>query len=156
MPTVHHSAIGTRDVAASLRFWCDGLGFAVLMDAQFDGDWPGLFGGSSTTLRSVFLGDPSEPDSGIVELVELADLEPAAPESACPAIGFFLLSIYADLGVVLPRLAALGVGGTPRVTEVSGVSLAVVHDPNGVRVELMDTAARSNLDRLSQRRAPDQ
>ena len=29
---VHHAAIGTRDVEASLVFWRDGLGFEVLMD----------------------------------------------------------------------------------------------------------------------------
>jgi glyoxylase I family protein len=149
MSKVHHSAIGTCDVDASLRFWRDGLGFAVVMDERFDGDWPGLFDGSATTLRSVFLGDPSAPDAGVVELVELGGMAPAGAGPASPAAGFFLLSLFADLDVVLPRLAAMGIGGTPRVIEVSGVRLAVVHDPNGVRVELMDTAARSNLSRLT-------
>jgi glyoxylase I family protein len=143
---VHHSAIGTRDVASSLVFWRDGLGLEVLMDERFEGDWPGLFGGTSTTLRSVFLGDPAGPDSGVVELVDLGDMGPPAPTGS-PAVGFFLLSLVAELDHVLPRLAALGVGGTPRVITVHGVRLAVVHDPNGVRVELMDTAARTELDR---------
>jgi hypothetical protein len=40
------------------------------------------------------------------------------------------------------------VGGTPRIVTVSEVRLAVVTDPNGVRVELMDRAAQSNLARL--------
>jgi catechol 2,3-dioxygenase-like lactoylglutathione lyase family enzyme len=149
MSKVHHSAIGTGDVATSIRFWRDGLGFEVLMDEMFEGDWPGLFGGTSTSLRSVFLGDPSDPDAGVVELVAMGGMAPAAVEAHGPAVGFFLLSLVADLDVVLPRLAALGLGGEPRMIAVSGVRLAVVHDPNGVRVELMDSAAGANLDRLS-------
>jgi catechol 2,3-dioxygenase-like lactoylglutathione lyase family enzyme len=151
MVNVHHSAIGTNDVSASLRFWRDGLGFAVLMDGTFDGDWPGLFGGTATTLRSVFLGDPAAPDAGVVELVALEGMAPAGAVVTSPAAGFFLLSLFADLDRVLPRLAALGLGGTPKVIEVGGVRLAVVTDPNGVRVELMDMAARANLGQL---RAP--
>jgi catechol 2,3-dioxygenase-like lactoylglutathione lyase family enzyme len=94
--TVHHSAIVTRDVEASLVFWRDGLGFDVLMDETFEGPWPS-----------------------------------------------------ADLDEILPRLDALGVGGQPTVAAVGPVRLAVVHDPNGVRVELMDIAARSNLAAMS-------
>jgi catechol 2,3-dioxygenase-like lactoylglutathione lyase family enzyme len=149
VPKVHHSAIGTRDVASSLVFWRDGLGLEVQMDHSFHGGWPALFGGTSTTLRSVFLGDPSTPDSGVVELVELEDMDAGTEPSTRPAVGFFLLSLFADLDQVLPRLAALGVGGTPRLVEVSGVRLAVVQDPNGVRVELMDRGAGANLSRLT-------
>ena len=145
MAKVHHSAIGTRDVEASLGFWRDGLGFTVLMDHEFDGPWPELFGGTTRTLRSVFLGDPAAADAGIVELVQLEGMGPPTVSAPSPAEGFFLLSLSADLDEVLPRLAALGLGGAPVVQSVSGVRLAVVHDPNGVRVELMDLAAEANL-----------
>ena len=154
MAQVHHSAIGTRDVAHSLTFWRDGLGLEILMDESFKGDWPNLFGGTSTTLRSVFLGDPSTLDSGVVELVEMEGMAAAPDEATGPMAGFFLLSLFADLNEVLPRLAALGVGGTPRIVTVNGVRLALVHDPNEVRVELMDSAARSNLARLSSTPSP--
>jgi glyoxylase I family protein len=148
MARIHHSAIGTRDVDASLTFWRDGLGLEILMDQRFDGAWPELFGGSSTELRSIFLGDPSASEAGVVELVVLDDMvEP--PESATPATGFFLLSLFADLDAVLPRLANLGIGGVPKVIEVQGVRLVVVHDPNGVRVELMDSPAQANISRLA-------
>jgi catechol 2,3-dioxygenase-like lactoylglutathione lyase family enzyme len=149
MAKVHHSAIGTRDVAASLTFWRDGLGFEVQMDERFAGDWAGLFGGEATQLRSVLQGDPAAPDTGVVELVEMPGLAPPTPQPPAPAEGFFLLSLFADLDEVLPRLAALGLGGPPRVVAVHGVRLAVVHDPNGVRVELMDNTARSNVTRLA-------
>jgi glyoxylase I family protein len=142
---VHHSAICTTDLAASMTFWRDGLGLVEQMDAPFTGDWPTLWGGTSTALRSVFLGDPASPDNGVVELVEMDDLGPAPAPAPGPTVGFLLLSLFADLDEVLPRLAALGVGGVPRVITVHGVRLAVVEDPNGVRVELMDLPARQHL-----------
>jgi hypothetical protein len=66
---VHHAAICTADVERSMRFWRDGLGFTELFDHTFSGNWPELFGASSDQLRSIFLGDPQTPDTGIVELV---------------------------------------------------------------------------------------
>jgi len=145
---VHHSAIVTRDVEASLMFWRDGLGLAVLMDQTFEGPWPELFGAATTSLRSVFLGEATAPGDGIVELVAMAGTAPPAVASPGPAEGFFLLSLYADLDTVLRRLAALGLGGEPTVAALGPVRLAVVRDPNGVPVELMDDAARRNLDAL--------
>ncbi|GAC1396703.1 MAG: hypothetical protein NVS4B6_04430 [Mycobacterium sp.] len=70
MTGVHHTAIVTADVARSRRFWCDGLGFTELFDHTFTGDWPTLFNARTDRLRSVFLGDPDTPDTGIIELVE--------------------------------------------------------------------------------------
>jgi glyoxylase I family protein len=142
---LHHSAIATRDIEASLVFWRDGLGLEVLMDHTFEGPWPTLFGGESTTLRSVFLGEVASSESGIVELVARDDTAPPGAGSPGPAEGFMLLSLFADLDTVLPRLSSLGVGGEATVAAVSGVRLAVVRDPNGVRVELMDDVARGNL-----------
>ena len=66
---LHHSALCVRDMDASLRFYRDGLGMAVLMDHTFEGDWPALFGASTDRLRSVMLGDPDAADAGVVELV---------------------------------------------------------------------------------------
>jgi glyoxylase I family protein len=138
---------------ASLRFWRDGLGFEVLMDHRFEGDWPFLFGAPSTWLRAVFLGDRETPGSGIVELVDLGDVDHGRPSSpGSPASnGALLLSLFTDVAAVLERLSALGSGGEPRRIEVSGVSMAVVIDPDGVVVELVDSAAAANLERLSER-----
>jgi catechol 2,3-dioxygenase-like lactoylglutathione lyase family enzyme len=143
---IHHSAIVTRDLDASLLFWRVGLGLDVLMDHTFEGPWPALFGAATTTLRSVFLGEAGDPDSGIVELVETeGSVPPIGGGASGPAEGFFLLSLYADLDTVLGRLASLGVGGTPTVEAVGPVRLAVARDPNGVLVELMDDAARRGM-----------
>jgi glyoxylase I family protein len=150
MSRVHHSAICVTDVETSLRFWRDGLGFAVVMDERFEGDWPTLFDAPSTTLRSVFLGDPDHAEAGIVELVDLGPVDAAAPAPAPATSGFLLLSVFTDVSAVLERLAALGLGGEPRRIEASGVAMAVVTDPDGVRVELIDSGAAANLDRLTQ------
>lgn len=150
MSRVHHSAICVTDVDASLRFWCDGLGFAVIMDERFEGDWPTLLHAPSSLLRAVFLGDPKHPESGIVELVDLGPV--AAPPDATPqaAAGFLLLSIVTDLAAALERLDALGLGGTPRQIDASGIAMAVVTDPDGVLVELIAAGVAANLDRLTQ------
>jgi hypothetical protein len=56
-----------------------------------------------------------------------------------PAIGFFLVSVYTQIEPTLARLSSLGLGGTPnRITLSVGTQMAVVHDPNGVAVELID------------------
>jgi len=138
---IHHSAICTRDIDASLTFWRDGLGFVQLMDETFDGDWPNLFNARQPTLRSIFLGDPSATSAGIVELVDFAGGMEDPPEPASgPAVGFFLVSVFLPVEPTLARLASLGVGGSPRrITLAVGVQMAVVHDPNGVAVELVDT-----------------
>jgi catechol 2,3-dioxygenase-like lactoylglutathione lyase family enzyme len=67
---IHHTAIVTTDVERSMRFWCDGLGFTELFDHTFTGDWPTLFNARTDRLRSIFLGDPNAPDTGLVELVQ--------------------------------------------------------------------------------------
>jgi catechol 2,3-dioxygenase-like lactoylglutathione lyase family enzyme len=147
---IHHSAVCVRDVETSLRFWRDGLGFAVIMDERFEGDWPTLLGSPSTSLRAVFLGDRDHPESGIVELVDFGALAGSASSPpASPRPGMLLLSVMTDVRAVLHRLAELGLGGTPRRIEVSGIAMAVVVDPDGVLVELVDSGATANLERLT-------
>jgi glyoxylase I family protein len=120
------------------------------MDERFPGDWPTLFGAPTTSLRAVILGDPSRPDTGIVELVDLGAV-PGSTNSASElaGAGVLLLSVITDLDAALGRLASLGFGGTPRRIEVAGVGLAVVTDPDGVRVELVDSGAQANLAHLT-------
>lgn len=148
---VHHSAICVRDIDASLRFYRDGLGLSVLMDESFEGDWPALFDAPSNTLRSVFLGDPTAPDAGIVELVEFTQTPEQVTERhdsdvgaslARPEAGFFLLSLYVDIDATLARLADLDLGGAPRriaqpAPGATTVAMATVRDPDGVLVELI-------------------
>lgn len=136
MTRAHHTAICTNDVEESLRFWRDGLGFEVTMDMSFEGGWRDLFDAPADSLRSIFLGDPSDTTGGIVELVDFGSI-PESALAAGPAVGMFLVSVYLDVDEALGRLAALELGGEPRRITVQGVPMAVVRDPNGVRVELI-------------------
>ncbi len=148
MRQVHHAAICVQDVDASIRFWRQGLGFTVLMDEQFTGDWPTLLRASSTSLRAVFLGNPASPDAGIVELVDLGATSQGRGTRGSAEAGFLLLSVMTDVAAALERLASLGLGGEPRRVRVAGVEMAVVQDPDGVLIELVDAGASANLDRL--------
>lgn len=142
MPGIHHTAIVTADVERSIRFWCDGLGFTELMDYTFTGDWPTLFNARTDRLRSIFLGDPDTPDTGIVELVQFDDTRAAPTPSGGPAFGFFLLSLQRDVDPTLAGLAALGFDDGVRRIEMPApggktVAMAVITAPDGVRVELI-------------------
>ena len=143
MAHVHHSAVVAHDVDASLRFYRDGLGLAVLMDHQFHGDWRTLFDAPADHLRSVFLGDPESPDAGIVELVTFGAGGDGgdAPAPAPPRRGFFLLSFFVDVAATLARLDALGFDQPTRRIRVPGpagdVDMVTVRDPDGVLVELV-------------------
>jgi catechol 2,3-dioxygenase-like lactoylglutathione lyase family enzyme len=142
VPGIHHTAIVTADAERSMRFWCDGLGFTELFDHTFTGDWPTLFNARTDRLRSIFLGDPNTPDTGIVELVQFDDTGPVAPPSDEPVFGFFLLSLERDVDATLAGLAGLGFDEGVRRIEMPApggktVAMAVITAPDGVRVELI-------------------
>lgn len=125
-----------------MRFWRDGLGFTELFDYTFTGDWPTLFGAATDQLRSIFLGDPAFPDTGVVELVVLDGAQPPPAVSAAPAFGFFLLSLQRDVDATLTTLADLGFDDGVRRIEMPApggkkVAMAVITAPDGVRVELI-------------------
>jgi catechol 2,3-dioxygenase-like lactoylglutathione lyase family enzyme len=146
VPGIHHTAIVTADVDRSRRFWCDGLGLAELMDYTFRGDWPTLFGASTDELRSVFLGDPATPDTGIVELVAFEGADPEPPAAQGPRHGFFLVSLERDVEPTLAALADLGFAdGVRRIAMPAPggttVAMAVITAPDGVVVELIGAAS---------------
>jgi glyoxylase I family protein len=143
---VHHTAICTADVERSMRFWRDGLGFTELFDHTFSGNWPELFGANSDQLRSIFLGDPQTPDTGIVELVVFEGAGDALAPASGPRHGFFLLSLQRDVDAALSDLAALGfTDGVRRITVPAPagttVPMAVITAPDGVLVELIGPPA---------------
>jgi len=142
VPGIHHTAIVTADVDASMRFWRDGLGLTELFDYTFTGDWPSLFGAATDQLRSIFLGDPETPDTGIVELVMLDAVQAAPPPTDVPGFGFFLVSLQRDVDATLATLAGLGFDEGVRRIEMPApggkkVAMAVLNAPDGVRVELI-------------------
>jgi glyoxylase I family protein len=139
---IHHTVVIVRDLDASLRFYCDGLGLDLLADRQVEGDWPRLFGAATRRLRAVFLGDPGVPDdqAGVLELNVLDGTPPGPPPASPPPTGFFMMSFFVDVEATLSRLATLGLGGTPRhITQPAPggpLTIATVRDPDGVLVLL--------------------
>ena len=134
---IHHAALVVADIDASLRFWRDGLGFQVIMDDTFEGDWKTLFGVDATKVRSVMVGDPERNDAGIVEFVQF--------EGAEVPLGFELLSFFVD--DLDATLAKLGDQATElRRIEVPSpygpVPMATVRDPDGVLVEIIGPPRR--------------
>jgi catechol 2,3-dioxygenase-like lactoylglutathione lyase family enzyme len=145
LPGIHHAAICTSDVERSRKFWRDGLGFTELFDYTFTGDWPELFGAKTNRLRSIFLGDPQTPDTGIVELVVFEGAEDAATPPRRPKHGSFLLSLQRDVHETLSALAALGfTDGVRRISVAAPagktVEMAVITAPDGILVELIGPA----------------
>ena len=140
---LHHVSLFVRDADRSMRFYRDGLGFAILVDREFDGDWPALFGVESKRLRAVILGDPKRPHVGQVELVTFAEPVPDGPPPSAPATGTAILSFIVDLEAVLPALLAAGATELRRTTLSNGHAAATVRDPDGILVELLDAGRRT-------------
>jgi catechol 2,3-dioxygenase-like lactoylglutathione lyase family enzyme len=139
---VHHSAICTSDVERSMRFWCEGMGLQEIFDITFAGEWRKLFGAAEDSLRSIFLGDPATPDSGLVELVMFEGSAPGEPAWTAPHHGFFLLSFHREVAETLETLAGLGfTDGVRQIVQpaMSGttVDMGVIVAPDGVVVELI-------------------
>jgi len=140
MPLVDHVAICPADLAESLRFYRDGLGLEVLFDVTFDADLEPLLGVATERVRTVFLGDPQQPDAGRLELLEIGGsgrLAPGSPAAGVPHRGACLISFVLPVEETLSRLADLDLGGVARRMPGAGGPSAVVVDPDGVLVEIL-------------------
>lgn len=130
--------IWCRDLDRSLAFYRDGIGLSVISRNEFEVDMGALFDAPSQRLRSVFLGDRNRPDAGAVELVHL-DRVPAEEPSRPPVPGVLFVAFMVDVGTAVARLEQLGLARDLRRINVPVGNLATVLDPDGVRVELIDT-----------------
>jgi glyoxylase I family protein len=141
-PSIHHTVLAVNDIDASLRFYVDGIGLAVLADREVEGDWPALFDAASRELRVIFLGNPDIPydTAGVLELNQspggAGGRQPVAP----PRAGLIMISYFVDVEATLARLNTLGLARDVRRIEQSTprgpITIATVLDPDGVRVLL--------------------
>jgi catechol 2,3-dioxygenase-like lactoylglutathione lyase family enzyme len=138
---IHHSVIRVRDMDRSIAYWRDGVGLELMMDGEFEGDWPTLFNAPSRVLRSVFLGDPDQ-EGGILELVDFGTPGERQPAGDMPAEGLMLVAFQCDIDPALERLQSLGWDGPLRQITVQSrrgpVRIVLLEDPNGVRFELTE------------------
>ncbi|MBV9092231.1 MAG: VOC family protein [Mycobacteriaceae bacterium] len=141
MIPLHHAGLCAADFDSSLRFYRDGIGLTVLADFTVDADLEPLLGRRTSRVRAVFLGSGTSRDAGMLELLDLggAGFADDPIGTGTPARGVFLLSFQTPVRAALDRLAALGLGGAPRVlTGPGGQLTATVVDPDGVTVELLN------------------
>ena len=98
-----------------------------------------MFNSPSTSLRSVFLGDPDQ-DGGILELVDFGTPGTRQPASEMPTEGLMLVAFQCEIDPALGRIAALGFDGPLREITVQSargpVRIVLLEDPNGAHFEL--------------------
>ncbi|HVT64721.1 MAG TPA: VOC family protein [Mycobacteriales bacterium] len=134
-----HVVIFVAEAERSLAFYGDALGLAMIMDREFDGPWPEMFGGvTSPRLRAMILGDPEHPDRGNVELLTFAEPVESGPGVQPIGTGTVMLSFMVDLAAVLPKLEAAGGSDVRRARLKNGVEVATLRDPDGTLVELLN------------------
>jgi lactoylglutathione lyase len=132
-----HVGICVTDLDRSLRFYCDGLGFergeSFPIDATFGAalEVPGELSLTSQFIRREGLA---------VELLHYVTPAPIGrPSEHRNQLGLTHLSFYVD-DVNVTAASLVAAGGTviesTRTTN-EGIDLVFLHDPDGVRIELM-------------------
>jgi lactoylglutathione lyase len=132
-----HVGICVTDLDQSLRFYCDGLGFergdSFPIDATFGAalEVPGELSLTSQFIRREGLA---------VELLHYVTPAPTGrPSERRNQLGLTHLSFYVD-DVDVTAASLVAAGGTviesTRTTN-EGIDLVFLHDPDGVRIELM-------------------
>src|SRR5690242_6631629 len=145
MPTrPSHIGLCVADLDRSLRFYCDGLGFAMaegydLDDTMLDGLARALEVAAPVKLRSQMI-----THGGLkVELLHFA--EPVAqgvPSGTRNQLGLTHFSFFVDnVDTVVAQLVELGGTVLPDTRAVLGYDVVFLADPDGNRVELMATLA---------------
>jgi lactoylglutathione lyase len=137
-----HVGICVTDLQQSLRFYCDGLGFekgeAFPIDSTFAA---ALEVAPEVTLTSQFI----RREGIAVELLHFTSPDPTgSPSEHRNQLGLTHLSFYVD-DVDATIAALVAAGGTlieSTRTTLEGIDLVFLHDPDGVRVELMQTPPR--------------
>ncbi|HWC34040.1 MAG TPA: VOC family protein [Mycobacteriales bacterium] len=142
MPPMDHIGLCPADFDASLRFYVDGIGLEVIFDVTLPGDMYDLLGVHTDKVRTCFVGDPAASGSSRLELLQLFPAAPAeSPRTGYPQRGLTLVSFVTPVQATLERLRQLGLGGEPRIMPTpAGKLSAMVVDPDGVMVELLDQA----------------
>jgi len=139
---VSHLGICVSDLDASLRFWCDGLGFSEVASHEVGPEFGALMELDDVGLVSRMINR----DGLTIELLAFASPPVIGSRQRRPMnqLGFTHLSLrVSDLEAMADAIEAAG-GQVVRTTrtslDVGGMDLDFVFctDPDGVRIELMD------------------
>ncbi len=128
------------DLERSLRFYCEGLGFAKVLSYDLDDTMlPGLERSLEVTAPVVLTSQFIQLDGLKIELLAYRSPIPTGtPSASRGTIGMTHMSFYVDdVDVAAARLVDLG-GTVIRGTRADlGVQIVFLADPDGARVELM-------------------
>ena len=143
--SVSHIGICVSDLAASLRFYCDGLGFEEVASHEVGEEFAALMEVVGVRLRSRMI----RRDGVTLELLDY--VAPGTTGSAerrpMNQLGLTHLSLrVADVESVAATIESLGgtvVRPTRTTFDFAGTALDFLYctDPDGVRIELMDLGA---------------
>jgi len=140
-----HLGLCVADLERSLRFYCDGLGFAQaegydLDEQMLDGIDRALEVSRPVKLRSQMI------TNGELKIELLHFAAPVATGTPSPSrgqIGFTHLSFFVDdVDAVARHLASLGGEVLASTRAQLGYEVVFVADPDGTRVELMAPPAK--------------
>ena len=135
-----HIGLCVADLERSLRFYCDGLGFAKVLTYELDDTMmPGLDKGLEVSAPVAVTSQFIELDGLKIELLGYRSPPPTGePSSSRGTIGMTHMSFYVDdVDVAAARLVECG-GTIIDSTRVSlGIEIVFLADPDGSRVELM-------------------
>lgn len=140
MITPSHVGLCVSDIDASLRFWCDGLGFERAENHDLSSEMvPGLDASLEVAppvvLRSQMI------TNGAMKIELLAYASPGVdgtPASRRNQRGLTHVSFWVDdVDAVAARLVDHGGTLLPGTRTSPGIDLVFVADPDGTRVELM-------------------
>lgn len=145
--TSHHVGITVQSLERSLAFYRDVLGFEVVFSWNPRESYIGeLVGCPDVDLHSVVLRIPAS--ELFLELLEYRDVErsPIDPANANPGtvhIAFYVDDLERLYGELRSRgVASLSDPVTPTIGPNKGGRAVYMVDPDGVRVELIQTPAR--------------
>jgi glyoxylase I family protein len=135
-----HVGLCVRDLARSLRFFCDGLGFEQAESFELDST------AAEGLERSLEVPGPArivsqfvQNDTMKIELLHF--VEPGVggtPSAARNQLGLTHLSFYVDdLDAATRHLVECGATVIEETRASPGIDLLFLADPDGVRVELM-------------------
>jgi lactoylglutathione lyase len=141
-PTFSHFGICVSDLARSLRFYCEALGFEQAESHNVGPEFAALMDLDDVAMTSQFI----RRGSTAIELLAFTTPEPFGSRERRPVhqLGLTHLSFrVADVEATAARMVELGgarVASSRTTIDFGGTPLEFVYctDPDGTRVELMD------------------
>jgi catechol 2,3-dioxygenase-like lactoylglutathione lyase family enzyme len=145
MPTVpslrpSHLGLCVSDIERSLRFYCEGLGFALAERYDLDDSMaPGIDKSLEVPAPVVLRSQMIALDTMKIELLHYTT--PAVdgvPSARRNQLGLTHLSFWVDdVDTAAAELVSFGGTILPDTRQAPGIELVFLADPDGVRVELM-------------------